>query len=102
MTAAPAKSKKALLELVKSWRWRDVRASLEQHARLRDARDDRGRNWLHLCCAVDVRNPGLDARDSVRTARVLMDAGLELDSVAFRDADGFIATPLWYAIAFGR
>src|SRR5262245_19432972 len=102
MTSAVAKSKSALLELVKKWRWREVRASLEQHRRLRDLRDDRGRNWLHHGCGVDARKAGLDARDSLATARVLIEAGIEVDSVAFRDVDGFIATPLWYAIAFGR
>ena len=93
--------KTALLELVKGLRSRAVRAALAANPALLAVRDERGRNWLHIACGQNVVKRGLAARDAVRTADVLLDAGLELDSVAFREPN-FEATPLWYAIAWGR
>jgi hypothetical protein len=91
-----------MLELVKSLRAVEVRAALASNRALLDARDQRGRNWLHLACGVNVAKRKLPPRDSVRTADVLLDAGIALDSVAFREDDGFEATPLWYSVAWGR
>ena len=41
-------SKTAMLELVKDFRWRDVRAALESNPDLLPVRDPKGRNWLHI------------------------------------------------------
>ena len=60
-----------------------------------------GRNWLHLCCGVDVRGKAPAAEQSVRTAGVLLAHGLDLDAEAFTE-DAWKATPLWFAIARGR
>jgi len=99
---ARAISKTALLELVKGLRAADVRAAIAATPALLEVRDERGRNWLHLACGVNVAQRKLAARDSVRTADALLDAGLALESVAFREDDGFEATPLWYSVAWGR
>jgi uncharacterized protein len=99
---ARATSKAAMLTLVRDLRAADVRAALASNPALLEARDKRGRNWLHLACGVNVTKRKLAARDSVRTAEVLLVAGLALESVAFREADGFEATPLWYSVAWGR
>jgi uncharacterized protein len=93
--------KTALLELVKKLRAREVRTALIANPALRDVRDERGRNWLHIACGVNVAKRRLPPRDAVRTADVLLEAGLQLDSVAFREKN-FEATPLWYSIAWGR
>ena len=94
-------SKTALLELVKGLRARDVRAALAANPKLLDVRDARGRNWLHVSCGVNVAQRKLAPSAAVKTADVLLAAGLELDSVAFRE-ESFEATPLWYSIAWGR
>jgi len=94
-------SKTALLELVKGLRARDVRAALAANPKLLDVRDARGRNWLHVACGVNVAQRKLAPSAAVKTADVLLAAGLELDSVAFRE-ENFEATPLWYSIAWGR
>jgi len=94
-------SKTALLGLVKGLRARAVSAALAANPKLRDVRDGRGRNWLHIACGVNVARRKLAPRAAVQTADVLLGAGLDLDSVAFREAN-FQATPLWYAIAWGR
>jgi hypothetical protein len=99
---ARAISKAAMLALVKGLRAAEVRAAVAAKSTLLAARDKRGRNWLHLACGVNVAQRKLAQRDSVRTADALLAAGLELESVAFREADGFEATPLWYSVAWGR
>ena len=62
-------------------------------------RDERGRNWLHICCATKA--PGPKAKDSIRTAQVLLALGLDIDLEAFTEGT-WKATPLWFAISRGR
>ena len=95
-------SKAAMLTFVRDLRAAEVRTALAAKPALLEARDKRGRNWLHVACAVNVAKRKLGSRDSVRTAYALLDAGLALESVAFREDDGFEATPLWYSVAWGR
>jgi len=92
-------SKTAMLAFVKSFRAAEVRRALADSAALLAFRDERGRNWLHLCCGTKARPAKV--RDSLKTAEVLLEAGLELDREAFREGD-WKATPLWYAIARGE
>jgi hypothetical protein len=99
---ARAISKAAMLTLVKDLRAAEVRAAVAAKPALLEARDKRGRNWLHLACGVNVAQRKLSSRDAVRTADALLDAGLALESAAFREADGFEATALWYSVAWGR
>lgn len=93
-------SKSAMLELTKGWRWRELRAALADGAPAH-ARDRRNRSWLHLCSAVDARRGDRKARDGVKTAQLLIDAGLDIHDAAFTE-ENFQATPLWYAVAFGH
>jgi ankyrin repeat protein len=99
---ARAVSKTAMLLLVKDLRAAEVRAVVASNPALLEARDKRGRNWLHIACGVNVAQRKLPPRAAVRTADALLDAGLALESVAFREDDGFEATPLWYSVAWGR
>jgi len=94
-------SKTRMLPLVKELKWKEVARGLVENPKLLDVRDDRGRNWLHLCCAVKVRERGFKPADSIKTADVLLDAGLDINQGAFQEKD-FEATPLWYAIAHGQ
>lgn len=93
-------SRTGMLEHVKALRWRDVAAALAETPSLLAHRDAKGRNWLHVCCDVDVAQRGLDAAAAVRTAGVLLDAGIDIDEPSFTK-DAFRATPLWHAIARG-
>lgn len=90
-----------MLELVTKHRWRDARAGLVENPKLIDFRDDKGRNWLHVCCSVNPRQRALRTAGGVRTADVLLSAGLDLDEEAFREGE-WKATPLWYAVARGE
>jgi uncharacterized protein len=94
-------SKTRMLELVKAHAARDVAAALQDNPALRAFRDKRGRGLLHLCCGVNVKERRMKPAASVRTAEALLAAGLGLNDAAFTE-EGFRATPLWYAISWGR
>jgi uncharacterized protein len=61
-------------------------------------RDERGRNWLHVCRATL-----LDGRDprSIHTADVVLAHGIDLQDHAFTEGR-WRATPVWYCVSFGR
>ena len=92
-------SKTAMLALVKAFRWREVDAALEGNRELRAFRDERGRNWLHICCATQAT--GAKVKDGIRTAEVLLARGLDIDREAFTEGT-WKATPLWFTIGRGR
>lgn len=95
-------SKTAMTERVKRLAWKDVGRGLDEDPRLLDHRDERGRNWLHLCCSVDVSaHRELAPADSLRLAAALIDRGIDIDAPAFTEGE-WKATPLWYSIARGR
>jgi hypothetical protein len=92
-------SKTSMLPLVRSFDWKGVEAGLNEKPELIGFRDDRGRNWLHICCATPV--DGRHSTASIRTADVLLARGIELKDHAFTEGR-WRATPVWYCIAFGR
>jgi len=95
-------SKTAMTELVKQFRWKDVESGLDENPALTGYRDERGRNWLHLCCSVDVKaKPKLRVKDSITLAGRLLDRGFDIDMPAFTEGP-WHATALWYAIGRGR
>ncbi|MGH7924786.1 MAG: ankyrin repeat domain-containing protein [Candidatus Binatus sp.] len=94
-------SKTKLSELVKQFRWKEVDAALAERPELLSVRDQRGRNWLHLCCGVNPKRAKLKAEDSVKTAELLLRRGLDINQEAFTEGD-WKATPLWFAIARGE
>lgn len=73
-----------------------LRADLAARPELLNARDERGRNWLHMCCGA----PG-EAAPSIATADLLLDLGLGLEEPAFTEG-AWQATPLWFAISHGQ
>jgi uncharacterized protein len=90
-----------MLAMVRSMEWSGVARALQANAELLKHRDAKGRNWLHLCCGVDIDGDQRKAADSVKTAEVLVDAGLSIHQEAFTE-EKWKATPLWFAIARGR
>lgn len=89
-------SKTSLRETARGHKWRELGEGLAARPDLLEARDERGRTWLHLCCAT----PG-DAADSIRTADLLLALGLGLEDAAFTEGE-WRATPLWFSIAWGK
>ncbi|MBV9884078.1 MAG: hypothetical protein JO276_13800 [Sphingomonadaceae bacterium] len=90
-------SKTSIREHVRACRWRALADDLDARPDLLEARDERGRNGLHLCCAT----PGGAADNSIRTVDLLLARGLGLETPAFTEGE-WQATPLWFAIAWGR
>jgi hypothetical protein len=90
-------SKTSLRETVRGFQWEQLRADLAARPDLLTVRDERGRNWLHLCCG----RAGGSAEDSIRTADLLLELGLGLEDPAFTEGE-WQATPLWFAIAHGK
>jgi len=95
-------SKTKLTDLVRRFAASEVSRSLDESPGLLAHRDDRGRNWLHLCASVDVEaRSELDPRESVRLAGVLLDLGIGVNEPAFTEG-AWQATPLWYAVGRGN
>ena len=90
-------SKTSLREVVRDFRWERLHADFAARPDLLHVRDERGRNWLHVCCG----RAGGSAADSIRTADLLLDLGLGLEDPAFTEGE-WKATPLWFAIAHGK
>jgi uncharacterized protein len=94
-------SKTKLTALVKEFKWKEVDRALAERPELLSVLDERGRNWLHLCCGVNPKRAKLKPADSVKIAEVLLRRGIGIDQEAFSEGD-WKATPLWYAIARGE
>jgi hypothetical protein len=90
-----------MLELVRAFDAKAVDAALRENPALRGWRDERGRNWLHVCCMVDPKAAKLDPKQSLRAAEVLLRHGFDVNEPAFREGK-WLATPLWHAIGRGR
>jgi hypothetical protein len=90
-------SKTSLRETVRGFQWRQLRSDLAARPDLLTIRDERGRNWLHLCCG----RAGGSTGDSIRTADLLLELGLGLEDPAFTEGE-WRATPLWFAISHGK
>ena len=95
-------SKTRMTELVKQFAWKDVAKGLDENPKLAGYRDERGRNWLHLCCSISLpEHPKLKAADSIKLASLLLDRGFDIDAAAFTEGQ-WRATPLWYSVGRGR
>ena len=94
-----AMSKTQLFRSIKALDVTAVSSLLGAHPELTRVSDDRRRNPLHFLCSLPV-GPRPAGR-SLAMARVLLDAGLDVNGPAFVE-DAFQATPLWYAISRGR
>ncbi len=100
MMLARVTSRTLLTKLVRAHDADGVGASLAESPELADWRDERGRNWLHLCCMAQPKGPA-GAPKSVATADVLLDLGFDIDDAAFTE-DDWHATPLWHAVGRGQ
>jgi uncharacterized protein len=94
-------SKTSILAAVKALAWRDVADGLDEAPELIRFRDSSGRSWLHLCCGRPIMKDRGKTLASIKLAKLLLQRGLDLNEAAFTEGE-WRATPLWYAIAFGR
>jgi ankyrin repeat protein len=94
-------AKSAMLSMVRSFRWAEMDRAIADNPGILAVRDQRGRNWLHICCSVNPKRAKLSESDSVKAAEVLLRRGLDINHEAFSEGD-WRATPLWYTIARGQ
>jgi len=95
-------SKTRLAECVRELRSNEILAGLEAKPELLAYRDERGRNWLHLCASIDTRKKkGLRQVDAIPLAKGLLSLGIDVNEPAFTEGT-WHATPLWYAVGRGR
>lgn len=92
-------SKTAMLALVKGFRAAEVDKALKENPKLKEVRDERGRNWLHICCGQKLTKG--KEKDSIKTAEVLLRHGFDVSAHAFTEGD-WRATPVWFAIGRGE
>lgn len=93
-------SKTEMLRLVRHLQWDRIVRAIREDPAILGFRDADGRSWLHRCCGIHIASRGLGAADSIRTADVLLDAGLDVNEAAAEEGT-WRATPLWFAIARG-
>jgi len=98
-----AVSKTRFFELAKECRAAEIGAAIATQPGLATLRDDRGRTALHVCACRPGTNAAA-AKRALATARVLVEAGAEVNAVREIRDDGeiFPATALWHALVLGR
>jgi len=96
--------KRAFIKHVKSWDFNTVSRALAQDPQLASYVDKNGKSPLHHCAGVSLLESGLPARSSIETAMALLSGAADVNAVRIIIDDGqeFHATPLWYAVAWGK
>ena len=96
--------KRAFLKIVRTWESDAVKMALAQDPSLASFRDQIGKTPLHHCAEIDPQKFGLKVGESLKTARVLVAAGADINAIRIIIDDGeeFHASPLWYAVAWGK
>jgi ankyrin repeat protein len=91
-----------LVERVRAHDWAEAQRGISGAPAVLQWRDERGRSLLHLCCMAPPKSAA-EVEASIKTAGVLIAAGLDISEAAFTEDDGrWRATPLWHAIGRGR
>ena len=97
-------SKTAWFHAAQSWDYGRVKEVLREAPELAAATNPRGLNALHLACAVRPGKPGLHEASGIQTVTALLDAGIDIESIAFKDDDGsdWRANAVWFAVGNGQ
>src|SRR5882762_3640782 len=95
-------SKTALFEAAKRWDAAAVKALLKAAPALVRTTDPKGRQALHIACAVPP-GPKLGEANGIATVTALLSAGADLEAQVPMPAEegDFRANPLWYAASRG-
>ncbi len=97
-------TRKKFFDAAAHWGAATVAAGLREDRALARVVDERGRTALHRCARTNGEKDGRSVADSLLVAKALLAAGADVNAVHdIPDEDGsFKATPLWYAVAWGR
>jgi ankyrin repeat protein len=93
-------SKARLLEAVRRLDVEATTALLQRQPSLLQATDRSGRNLLHLACSASCKDLGVSEAVSVHLVTLLLDSGLDVDSVLTKD--DYPCNSVWFAVARGR
>ena len=93
-------SKTRLFEAVKHLDLQETKAILDAKAALLKARNEQGRNLLHLACSVDCKELGKPKSAAVGMVTFLLDRGFDIEEEGGAGADQ--CKPIWFATAKGR
>lgn len=96
--------KRTFITSVRNWEAEAVKSALAREATLALYVDQTGKTPLHHCAGINPLEAKLSPHNAVKTARALIDAGADVNAVRIIIDDGqeFAATPLWYAVAWGK
>jgi uncharacterized protein len=96
--------KRAFIKRVRSWESASVKLALRQEPSFATYKDQIGKTPLHHCAEINPQKFGLKVADSLKTARALLAAGADVNAirVIIDDGEEFYASPLWYAVAWGK
>ena len=96
--------KRLFIKQVRDWNASAVGNALKEEPELARYVDDIGKTPLHHCAAMNTLESKHDVASSVATAEALISSGADVNAVRIIIDDGeeFRATPLWYAIAWGK
>ena len=96
--------KRDFIQSVRSWQAGAVETALASEPDLANYTDKIGKTPLHHCAEVDGTKFRLSVADSLKTARALLRSGADVNGIRIIIDDGeeFQATPLWYAVAWGK
>lgn len=97
-------NRRKFFEAAARWDVSAVRELLGVEPALVRSVDERGRTALHRCARRDGAKDGGKAADGLAVAKALLAAGADPNAVHLIPDEGesFRATPLWYAVAWGR
>ena len=87
----------------KSWDFVALKSLLKEERNLIRATDPKGLNALHMACGVKL-GKSVHEVNGLKTVKVLLDAGIDIESVAFKDRDGgeWRANAVWFATRTGN
>jgi len=96
--------KRAFIQSVRNWQSDAVKAALDNDPGLANYTDKIGKTPLHHCSEINAKKFRLSVDESLKTARALLHAGADVNAarVIIDDGEEFLATPLWYAVAWGK
>jgi ankyrin repeat protein len=98
-----APSKSGFFNAAKLWDLASITTILRAAPELVDARDPKGLNALHMACAVKPGKTSLGEPNGLKTAGMLLDAGIDVNAAAFEEDDGrWKANAVWFAVSRGR
>ena len=97
-------SRRKLFEAAARWDATHVRDLLRAEPALARAIDERGRTALHRCARTNGAREKKDVAACLEVAKALLAAGADPNAGHDIPDEGgsFRATPLWYAVAWGR